>query len=153
MNLKKNLLIPSIAGTTLMTLCSYAFSHAEKKNFSEPELLGRTEKRLVGISGNIAIPAGWATHYVVGFALTLLYSILKKQANIKPTFKTGIAFGALSGCCAILAWKLALKILPKRSSKFYNKYYGQLFLVHFVFAFTVLLMQNLMQKGQFKQRP
>jgi len=143
----KIILLPALAATSLMTLSSYIASEIEAKNFSEPELLARIEKRLLQVSKQVALPAGWLTHYSVGIALTFLYTILIKKIHNKPTIKAGLAFGALTGVTAILAWKLALKLLSKRSKHFYNKYYIQLFLVHFVFAFAVLLTQKSMHKS------
>ena len=140
----KNILLPAIAGTSLMTISSYIASHLEQKNFREPELLARIEKKLLQLPKDVALPAGWITHYSVGAALTLLYTYLKQNADVRPKFKTGLAFGASSGILSILVWKLALKILPARSKSFYNKYYTQLFLVHFVFAFIVLITQKAM---------
>ena len=144
----KTILVPAIAATSLMTLSSYIASAIESKNFSEPELLSRIEKRLLQVSKKAALPAGWFTHYSVGIALTFIYSVLNKNIHNKPILKTGLAFGGLTGVTAILAWKLALKLLPKRPVRFYNKYYTQLFLVHFVFAFAVLLTQQSMQKSR-----
>ena len=142
----KPILLPAIAATSLMTISSYIVSHIASKNFSEPELLGRIEKRLLQVSKKTTLPAGWLTHYSVGVALTCMYSILSKNIHKKSTLKNGLAFGVLSGISAIIAWKLALKLLPKRADGFYNKYYAQLFLVHFVFAFGVVLTQKALQK-------
>jgi hypothetical protein len=143
----KPILLPAVAATSLMTISSYIVSHIASKNFSEPELLGRIEKRLLQVSKKAALPAGWLTHYSVGVALTCMYSILRnKNINNSSTLKNGLAFGALSGISAIIAWKLALKLLPKRADGFYNKYYAQLFLVHFVFAFGVVMTQKALRK-------
>jgi hypothetical protein len=143
----KPILLPAVAATSLMTISSYIFSHIASKNFSEPELLGRIEKRLLPVSKKAALPAGWLTHYCVGVALTCMYSVLSnKNINSSSTLKNGLAFGALSGISAIIAWKLALQLLPKRSQRFYTKYYAQLFLVHFVFAFGVVLIQKAQKK-------
>lgn len=146
MNLKSTLL-PAIAGTSLMTISSYVISHSEEKNFSEPELLARIEKRLLKLSGDVALPAGWVTHYTVGVVLTYMHNFLKEDQGGKSILQTGIIFGASTGFLAILAWKHALSLLPRRSKNFYNKYYTQLFLVHFVFAFTVLVTQRTMHNA------
>ena len=142
----KSTLIPAIAGTSLMTICSYIVSHSEQKNFSEPELLARIEKRLLQLSKNTALPAGWVTHYGVGAVLTYLHNFLREDAG-KSMFKTGLVFGASTGVLSILVWKLVLNALPQRSKNFYNKYYTQLFLVHFVFAFTVVITQRVMRSA------
>ena len=142
----KNILLPAIAGTSLMTVFSYVIAELEDKNFSEPELLAHIEKRLLKAPKKIALPAGWVTHYGVGVIITLFFYLVRQNTNLKPVFKGSFALGALGGLSAIMAWKLALKVLPRRSDNFYKKFYSQLFVAHFVFAATVILTEKAIKR-------
>jgi hypothetical protein len=142
----KNILLPAIAGTSLMTVFSYIITELEDKNFSEPELLAHIEKRLLKAPKKIALLAGWATHYSVGIMITSFFYLIRQNTNMKSAFKGSLILGALSGLSAIVAWKIALKTLPGRSDNFYNKFYSQLFVAHFVFAATVILTEKAIKR-------
>ena len=143
----KNILLPAIAGTSLMTLFSYAIAGLEEKNFSEPELLAHIEKKaLPKTAKKLALPAGWVTHYGVGVVWVLLFNLIRHNRNISPVFKSIFGLGGLSGLASILAWKLLLKSLPRRSRSYYVKFYSQLFVVHFIFAVTAILTEKVTVK-------
>lgn len=142
----KKILLPAIAGTSLMTVFSYVIAALEDKNFSEPELLAHIEKRLLKAPKKIALPAGWVTHYGVGVIITLFFYLVRQNRNLKPAFKSSFVLGAVGGLSAIIAWKLALKTLPRRSDSFYKKFYNQLFVAHFVFAATIILTEKAIKR-------
>ena len=135
----KKVLLPSVVATSLMTLFSYLIAEKEKKNFSEPELLAKIEKKkLGGLSKQYALPAGWITHYIVGLVMTEFFYITWQQLSIKSSLKRGMVSSLFGGTIAICAWRLLFTMLPKRSHNFYKKFYTQLFIAHIVFAFTVI---------------
>jgi hypothetical protein len=138
----KKVLLPSVVATSLMTLFSYLIAETEKKNFSEPKLLAIIEKKKLAASKQIALPAGWLTHYSIGILMTLFFYITWQQFKIKSTFHRGITSSVLGGLIAIGSWRILLAALPKRSSKYYKKFYTQLFIAHVVFAFTVIAAQK-----------
>ena len=139
----KKVLLPSVVATSLMTLFSYLITEGEKKNFSEPELLAKIEKKkLFGLSKQYALPAGWATHYIVGIIMTAFFNLTWQQLNINSRFKRAVVSSLLGGAIAICAWRLLFTMLPKRSYNFHKKFYTQLFIAHIVFAFTVIAAQK-----------
>ena len=132
------LLIPSISGTSLMTLFSYIISGKEGKNFSEPELLAALEKDMLpAIAKPAAKPAGWTTHYAIGVLFTYLYQRAGKSSGSKPTVAKGLLFGAVSGLAGILMWKGMFALHPAPPRTHYAKFYRQLFIAHLVFGATV----------------
>jgi hypothetical protein len=138
----KKILLPSVAATSLMTLFSYLIAETEKKNFSEPELLAKIEKKKLDISKRYALPAGWATHYAIGILMALFFNVTWQQFKIKSTFHRGLTSGMAGGLIAIGSWRLLFAALPKRSAKYYKKFYTQLFIAHIIFALTVTAMQK-----------
>src|SRR5436190_16773069 len=106
MNAKK-VLLPAITATSLMTLFSYIIAELEAKNFSEPELLARIEKKaLPQTAEKLGLPAGWVTHYSVGVIMTLMIILMQQNTHERSVFKGGLIPGGLSGLVAIISWKL-----------------------------------------------
>jgi hypothetical protein len=138
----KKVLLPSVTATSLMTLFSYLIAETENKNFSEPELLAKIEKKKLDVSKQFALPAGWLTHYSIGILMTLFFDVTWQQSKIKSTFHRGIASGVLGGLMAIGSWRLLFAALPKRSAKFYKKFYVQLFFAHIIFSLTTTAVQK-----------
>ena len=138
----KKILLPSVAATSFMTLFSYLIANTEKKNFSEPELLAKIEKKKLAASKQFALPAGWITHYMVGVLMTLFFDITWQQFKVRSTLHRGITSGVLSGLMAIGAWRLLFAALPKRSANFYKKFYTQLFIAHIIFSLTATAVQK-----------
>ena len=145
MNAQK-ILLPAFAATSVMTAFSYLIAELEKKNFSESELLAKIEKKQLHLSKQLALPAGWATHYTVGIVMTLLFEIYKKYFNAKPVFYHTIIYGTFAGLLAITAWKLLFTMRPQRSYNFYKKFFMQLFVAHLVFAGVITATQKLIQE-------
>src|ERR1700709_1901502 len=125
----KKVLLPSVVATSIMTLFSYLIADIENKNFSEPELLAKIEKKKLAASKQFALPAGWITHYMVGVLMTLFFDITWQQFKIKSAFHRGITSG-LGGLIAMGSWRILFTALPKRSNNFYKKFYTQLFIAH-----------------------
>lgn len=138
----RNILLPSVVATSLMTLFSYLASNYKRKNFREPNLLGKIEKKQMQVPEPLAQPAGWATHYAVGVVMMLLYELYKKAApGQKPAVKT-IGFGSIAGLGAIIAWKLLFKALPARSWRYHKQFYQQIFVAHLIYALVAAASQK-----------
>ena len=148
----KKVLLPSVVATSIMTLFSYLITDTENKNFSEPELLAKIEKKKLAASKQFALPAGWITHYMVGVLMTLFFDITWQQFKIKSTFHRGIISGFLGGLIAMGSWRLLFAALPKRSAKYYKKFYTQLFIAHIVFAFTIIAAQKAACKISYRNK-
>ncbi|MBK7883265.1 MAG: hypothetical protein IPJ81_05330 [Chitinophagaceae bacterium] len=144
-----NIILASIAGTTAMSLFSYAVSHTKNKNFKEPQLLGElTENAIPDIKTDTAQAAGWITHYAVGALFAAVYSMVLKKTKIAPSFANGAIVGGLSGIPAVLGWNTTFKIHPALPKTDYKRYYGHLVLAHMVFgAFTFLFFKKKQFKG------
>jgi hypothetical protein len=138
----KKVLLPSVVATSLMTLFSYLIAETENKNFSEPELLAKIEKKNLDVSKQFALPAGWLTHYSIGVLINLFFDITWEQFKIKSTFNRGITSGVLGGLIAIGAWRLLFAALPKRSANYYKKFYTQLFIAHIIFSLTATAVRK-----------
>ena len=131
----KELLIPSLLGTSAMTLCSFLISEIQEENFLEPANLTRLLKRPpLNYDNEKALAAGWAAHYAAGVIFVLCYLLLWKKYNIKANISSGIALGAAAGLCGIAAWNLTLKMHPDPPQINKQKYFGHLFLAHIVFG-------------------
>src|SRR5436189_264871 len=97
--------IPAIVATTTMTLFSYLASQKEKRNFSEPELLASFEKKQLPRNvKQVALPAGWITHYSVGVLMTILFNIISKPS--KSVLQRSAITGGTGGLFAMAAWEV-----------------------------------------------
>ncbi|MBV9962717.1 MAG: hypothetical protein JO072_10755 [Parafilimonas sp.] len=142
----KKVVLPSIAATSLMTLCSYVIAEQEKKNFSEPKLLAKIERRQLDVPKQMQLPAGWATHYGVGIIIATLFELYKNYFGAKPAFRHSIIFGISAGLLSIAAWQQLLKMLPQKQRSFYRKFYTQLFFAHLIFAGALTSTQKVMKR-------
>lgn len=142
----QKILLPAITATSVMTLFSYIIAEKENENFSESELLGKIEKKQLNLPKQIALPAGWVTHYAIGISMTTLFEIYKLVFRKKTAFNQTIIFGTLAGLLAIVSWKQLLKTLPKRQDNFYRQFFIQLFIAHLIFAGTITATQKAMRE-------
>jgi hypothetical protein len=138
----KKIIVPAFTGTTIMTLCSYLAAEYKNKNFSEAELLAEIESEKLLLSDQVALPAGWASHYTIGVMMTLLFEMYKNVSGTKPSFYQTLYFGILIGLLSIGSWKKLFKALLPRRPRFYRQFFIQLFIVHLIFAATVTATQK-----------
>jgi len=102
--------IHACAGTSLMTMFSHYASCKEGADFIEPHLLSELEKDLLPHAiKKWSLPAGWLTHYAVGFLFTNAYQYAKKNWDWQPTLRNILLTGTLGGIGAIAVWKLVFK--------------------------------------------
>lgn len=145
MNAQK-ILLPAFVATSVMTAFSYLIAELEKKNFSESELLGKIEKKQLQLPKQVALPAGWVTHYAIGIMMTLMFELYKKYLNHKPASYRTISFGVFAGFLSIAAWKILFKMFPRRSHDFYKNFFIQLFVAHLIFAATLTAAQKVTKR-------
>ncbi len=138
----KNILLPSIVATSVMTLFSYLIARSAKSNFSEPALLAKIERKKLDISKPFSLPAAWATHYSVGILMVLLFNIIWRTFNIKQINQRILISSLLGGGIAIVSWRFLFTMLTRRSSSYYRKFYTQLFVAHVIFAIAVAVIQQ-----------
>lgn len=125
----------ALAGTSAMTLFSYAVSDAKNKQFREPAILAKLIKRLLQVQDKTtAKTEGWALHYAVGTGFAFAYDQLFKLSRLKPDFLTGIMLGAASGVIGVLAWNMVLKTHPHPPKLQLKRYFGHLLIAHMVYG-------------------
>lgn len=135
-----NIVLGALAGTTAMTLYSYLASKDKKRNFKEPELLGKMVKRAVPAAHkDHAEVAGWMLHYATGLTFAALYDKLIRKTGTRPTVPYGILVGGLTGLAAVGIWDATFRVHPNPPKTHFERYYGHLLVTHLVFgAFTFL---------------
>jgi hypothetical protein len=130
-----------IAGTTLMTVFSYAASFDAGKNFKEPQLLSDFfPKKLQDL--RLAVPAGWLTHYSMGISWAAVFQLLFNGKIAKPDLPNGILLGTLSGITAIAIWRSAFKLYSTSPKTSLKSFYSHLVLAHLVYSLTVLYLHK-----------
>jgi hypothetical protein len=133
------IVISSLAATSMMTMFSYFISESNRRNFKEPQLLGVLLKEaLPNSKKNLAITAGWVTHYTVGLVWALAYSYLFEKSRKQPDFKDGLVLGGLSGLIGAGVWKLAFRIHPNPPEIAFDKFYRHLLLAHLVYMLSLI---------------
>ena len=132
------------AGTTAMTLFSYAVSKSTNKNFREPQLLATIIGRLVPSASKTATRfAGWILHYIVGFFFATIYSLFFKKKSVAGAAESGISIGALTGIVGIIVWNQTFKTHPNPPEVDHSRFYGQLIVAHMIFGLvTVVIIKS-----------
>lgn len=139
-----NILLPTMVGTSAMTLFSYLVSEQKHENFREPDVLRQLIKRLPTTESNdSAEVAGWGGHYAAGLLFVLVYHQLWKQNKIKPSIMSGALLGAASGLAGIIVWKIAFMVHPNPQRKNLNNYFRHLLFAHVVFGISSALTYKL----------
>ena len=149
----EEIIIPGIAGTTLMTLFSKAAGEIANENFSEPDLLSKLYHRLAPAEPKpVAKLVGWLGHYAVGALFSTVYNKLWDKKLVKASGKNSIWLGAVSGAFAIGVWKSTFSMHPAPPGIDFKKYYAQLFFAHIVFAMFATLAYQQIKKRELEQK-
>src|SRR5690606_23179587 len=116
--------------------------------FEEPPLLGNLLRgSLLPRQCRLALPAGWATHYLIGSPFALMYYGIYNNTRIAPTMRGHLSLGLLSGAMAISCWHFALRMHPKPPRISYQRFYLHLLLAHLVYGQVAgLWMKSLLSK-------
>lgn len=149
----EDIIIPGIAGTTIMTMFSKIVGEIENENFSEPDLLHKLYHRLAPAEPKpVAKAVGWLGHYAVGLAFSAAYNKLWNKKLVKASGKNSIWLGALSGALAIGVWKTTFNMHPLPPGIDFKKYYVQLFFAHIVFAMFATFAYQQLKKRELEQK-
>src|SRR3954471_287184 len=133
----QKIVVSGVAGTTLMTLFSYAASIYTGKNFKEPVLLSEFfPKQLQRI--HLATPAGWLTHYTMGVCWAAVFQLLFSRRIAKPNVLNGMLLGTLSGITAIAIWRSAFRSHSRSPKISFKSFYLHLVLAHLVYTVSVV---------------
>jgi hypothetical protein len=138
------IILAGFTGTSFMTLFSYLVSEVQEENFKEPELLGKLLQTLApDVNKDLGRFIGWNLHYFVGFIFAFLYASLWERTKVRPTLKSGLILGALSGMVGLTVWKLCFRVHPNPPKINFKRYYGHLLATHLIFGVFTVIGYNL----------
>lgn len=138
------IIIASIAATSVMTLFSYVVSESFKKLYKEPVLLGAVLKRLdIKFSSRMQTALGWILHYGIGFIFVLGYHLLWHYKILETSWLVSLLLGAISGIIGIISWAILFKITDHQPRIDFKGYYQQLFVAHIIFGSTAFAVYQL----------
>ncbi|TDO97040.1 hypothetical protein [Flavobacterium sp. 245] len=138
------ILISSIAATSVMTLFSYAVSASAREVYKEPVLLTYILTALhLEISPNFKTILGWFLHYLIGLFFVVGYHILWLNEFLEISWLASILLGVISGIIGIISWIILFEIIPQKPNIDFKGYYLQLFIAHIIFAITVFIVYKL----------
>lgn len=131
------ILLVSIAATSVMTLFSYFISASFRELYKEPVLLTFLFTKMNHrISSQSKTALGWLTHYGVGFLFLLAYHIAWTNSLLEISIADTFFLGAISGIIGIISWVIIFCITLYQPPINYKRYYIQLFFAHIIFALT-----------------
>lgn len=131
------ILISSIAATSIMTLFSYAVSASAREVYKEPVLLTYILHTFhLDISSTSKTILGWVLHYLIGLCFVILYHVIWIYEFVEISWKVSILLGAVSGIIGIISWIILFEIVPQKPNIDFRGYYIQLFVAHIIFGLT-----------------
>lgn len=138
------ILIVTIAATSLMTLFSYVVSAGARELYKEPVLLTYILSSLkIEVSPQVKTFLAWLLHYLIGLFFVLIYHYLWSHEIVEMSWPAAFVLGALSGITGILGWILMFKIVPQKPNIDFKGYYVQLFFAHIIFAIAAFFVYQL----------
>ncbi len=125
----------SIAATSLMTLSGFLLSDFTRVRFSEPIALGQVISRNSNpVNRNKYL--GWILHYLFGVVIVLIYHYVFLSI-VAPSWVIAMLLGTSGSILSVCCWKF----IENKSYNFrfqVSDLYGQLFISHLIFAFSVI---------------
>lgn len=138
------ILISSIAATSVMTLFSYAVSASAREIYKEPVLLTYVFTRLhIKISPNLKNILAWVLHYLIGLFFVIGYHFLWFNEFLEISWAASILIGVVSGIIGIIGWVILFEIIPQKPNINFTVYYIQLFVAHVIFGVVAFLVYKL----------
>ena len=135
------ILISSIAATSVMTMFSYAVSASVRELYKEPVLLTYILTRFhIEVSLKTKRVLAWILHYIIGAFFVIIYHYLWVYNVVEFSWKIALLFGAISGIVGILGWIILFKIIPQKPNIDFKGYYTQLFVAHVIFGLVAFLV-------------
>lgn len=124
-----------LVGTSLMTLCSYFFSHILGKQFREPVLLHQLLERSIMLDNpNVPVWLGWLLHYLVGVGFVVVYHIIWHVTDVDPSALNALLLGLVSGLLGVAGWLFIFRMHKDPPSIDFKSFYLQLIVVHLIFG-------------------
>jgi len=138
------IVISSVAATSVMTIFSYIISANFRELYKEPVLLHYFLSSLhISVSKKGKIFLGWLIHYTIGFLFVLGYHLLWTYEIIEKNWVSALLLGAVSGIMGILGWLVIFKISNYQPNIDFKGYYLQLFFAHVLFGLAALPIYKL----------
>jgi hypothetical protein len=135
------ILISSIAATSVMTLFSYIVSASVRELYKEPVLLTYILTRFhIEVSLKTKRVLAWLLHYIIGAFFVIIYHYLWRYNVVEFSWRIALLFGAISGIVGILGWMVLFKIIPQKPNIDFKGYYTQLFVAHVIFGLVAFLV-------------
>lgn len=139
------IILATIAATSLMTAFSYTISEAFRELYKEPLLLQYLMTRFrLGFKGTTKMIACWALHYFIGLIFVLIFHFLWKAGFIEITWLAGLIYGAIIGIIGIAGWVVMFNLSNYQPRIDFKGYYLQLFIAHVIFTLTIILVYKIM---------
>ena len=138
------IVISSIAATSLMTLFSYAVSASARELYKEPVLLTYLLTVTgIEVSQPVKVILAWVLHYIIGLAFVIGYHYLWIYDILDMSWPVAFLLGAISGIIGILGWIIMFSLVPKKPNIDYKGYYAQLFVAHVIFGIVAFAVYQL----------
>jgi hypothetical protein len=138
------ILISSVAATSVMTVFSYAVSMSAREIYKEPILLTYLFTALhLNVSPNLKTILGWILHYLIGLIFVIGYHFLWFHEFLEISWAASILLGIISGIIGIISWVILFEIIPQKPNIDFRGYYIQLFVAHIIFSVTAFLVYKL----------
>jgi hypothetical protein len=138
------ILLSSIAATSIMTLFSYAVSSSAREVYKEPVLLTYILSALhLEVSPNLKTILGWFIHYLIGICFVAGYHYLWFNEFLEVSWSVSILLGVITGIIGIISWIILFEIIPVRPNIDYKGYYIQLFIGHVIFSLVAFIVYKL----------
>ena len=138
------IVISSVAATSLMTLFSYAVSASARELYKEPVLLTYILTMFgIEVSPKLKIILAWLLHYLIGLAFVVGYHYLWSYEVLEMSWPVACLLGAISGIIGILGWVVMFTVSPKKPNIDFKGYYLQLFVAHVIFGITAFAVYKL----------
>ncbi|WP_264537446.1 hypothetical protein [Flavobacterium sp. N1736] len=138
------IVISTIAATSLMTLFSYAVSASTRELYKEPVLLTYIFTKFhIEVSPKTKNILAWLLHYIIGLLFVIAYHYLWFYNIFEFSWRVAFLFGAISGIIGILGWIVLFEIVPQKPNIDFKGYYTQLFFAHVIFGLVAFFVYKI----------
>jgi hypothetical protein len=138
------IIIASIAATSVMTLFSYVISASARELYKEPVLLTYILSSLkMEVSPQMKTFLAWLLHYLIGLFFVVVYHYLWVNNVVEMSWPAAFVLGAASGMIGISGWVIMFAIVPQKPNIDFKGYYVQLFFAHVIFGIVAFIVYKL----------
>ncbi|OAQ39746.1 hypothetical protein A5893_09195 [Pedobacter psychrophilus] len=143
----KECYIIAILATLAMTIFSILMTNVYKKEFREPNLIGKIVEHHIKDSPKwLSITSGYIIHFVVGFIFTSIQLYL--YLLIAPVWYNAILLGIINGIVGCIIWYFTIMIYSDVLFVKVGSFLYQLMFAHIIFSIVIMLMYILPRLNQ-----